>query len=125
MSAAAALTEAQELAPLASRYVDVARLPWQKTRWAGIECKVLLDHQESGLKTLLMRWAPGAQLPLHEHVRIEQTSVLEGSLVDDEGEATAGNFVWRPQGSTHVATAPNGALLLAFFLAPNRFFDEG
>ena len=125
MTAAAALAEVQELAPLASRYVDVARLPWQKTRWAGIECKILLDDQKSGLKTLLMRWAPGAQLPLHEHVRIEQTYVLEGSLVDSEGEATAGNFVWRPEGSTHVATASNGALLLAFFLAPNRFFDEG
>jgi anti-sigma factor ChrR (cupin superfamily) len=124
MTAATALAEAEKLAPLASRYVDVARLPWQKTRWAGIECKILLDDKESGLKTLLMRWAPGAQLPLHEHVRIEQTWVLEGSLVDSEGEATAGNFVWRPQGSTHVATAPKGALLLAFFLAPNRFFDE-
>ncbi|MDB5507973.1 MAG: hypothetical protein JWL93_442, partial [Hyphomicrobiales bacterium] len=51
----------------------------------------------------------------------EQTFVVEGSLVDEDGEVTAGNFVWRPAGSTHVATAPNGALVLCFFLKPNRF----
>jgi len=43
-------------------------------------------------------------LPDHEHVLIEQTYVLEGSLVDKEGpdagiEVGAGEFVWRPAGS--------------------------
>ena len=33
---------------------------------------------------------------LHEHADLEQTFVLEGSLVDDEGEVTVGNSVWRP-----------------------------
>ena len=57
----------------------------------------------------------------HLHTRIEQRWVLEGSLVDHEGEVTAGNFVWRPAGSRHVARAPNGALILGFFLQPNTF----
>ena len=34
-----------------------------------------------------MRFAPGAVLPDHEHVKIEQTYVLEGKLVDKEGPA--------------------------------------
>ena len=38
-----------------------------------------------------------------------------------EGEVAAGEYVWRPKGSTHVATAPEGALLLGMFLRPNRF----
>ena len=38
------------------------------------------------------------------------------------GEAGAGSFVWRPAGSRHVARAPNGALVLGFFLQPNKFF---
>jgi anti-sigma factor ChrR (cupin superfamily) len=66
-------------------------------------------------------WAPGAELPLHEHVEIEQTYVLEGTLVDHEGEVTAGNYVWRPAGSRHVAVAPHGALMLSIFLKPNTF----
>ena len=32
-----------------------------------------------------MRLAPGAVLPDHEHVKIEQTYMLEGKLVDKEG----------------------------------------
>ena len=43
--------------------------------------------------TTLTRMAPGAVLPLHEHVEIEQTFVLEGRLVDDEGEVRAGAYV--------------------------------
>ena len=120
---AADLAREPSLAALASRYIDVGALPWQDTRWPKIKMKVLLDDKATGLLTALMRWEPGAELPLHEHVRVEQTYVLEGSLEDDEGSCTAGNFVWRPEGSRHVARAPQGALLLAFFLAPNKFFD--
>ena len=84
---------------LASRFVQVADLPWEKTRFPGIETKTLLFERDSGLVTVLMRMAPGARLPDHEHVRIEQTYVLEGSLVCGEGECRAGEFVWRPAGS--------------------------
>jgi anti-sigma factor ChrR (cupin superfamily) len=109
------------LPPLASRLVAVENLPWTPTPFAGIDVKTLLKDEATGLLTCLFRWAPGAVLPMHEHVELEQTFVVEGSLVDEDGEVTAGNFVWRPAGSTHVATAPNGALVLCFFLKPNKF----
>ncbi len=112
-----------ELADLASRYVDVAALPWVPTRFKGIELKILMEDKQTGLLTALTRFAPGAVLPDHEHVEIEQTFVLEGSLVDDEGVATAGNYVWRPAGSRHDAQSPDGCIVLSFFLAPNKFFD--
>jgi hypothetical protein len=51
--------------------------------------------------------------------------MIEGTLVDEEGACTAGNFVWRPAGSRHEARTPNGGLMLAMFLVPNKFFDEG
>jgi len=109
------------LGPLASRYVDVDRLPWKPTPCPGIEMKVLLEDKDTGLLTALFRWQPGAELTLHEHVEVEQTFVLEGSLVDDEGEVTAGNYVWRPKGNRHIARSPNGALVLSIFLKPNIF----
>jgi hypothetical protein len=31
--------------------------------------------------------------------------------------------VWRPAGNRHVARAPKGALVIGFFLKPNRFLD--
>ncbi|MNC57669.1 ChrR Cupin-like domain protein [compost metagenome] len=85
--------------------------------------RILLQDKESGLLTALFRWAPGTRLPLHEHVEVEQTYVLEGSIVDDEGEVVAGDFVWRPRGNRHLARSPNGALVLSFFLRPNKFLE--
>jgi anti-sigma factor ChrR (cupin superfamily) len=113
------------LAPLASRFVDVEALPWAKTAYPGVECKNLIVDRSTGLITSLMRFAPNVRLPDHEHVLIEQTYVLEGSLVCPEGVCTAGNFVWRPAGSRHEAWAgPEGGLMLAMFQLPNKFFQD-
>ena len=115
------LKDEGRLGPLASRYVDVDNLPWKPTPCAGIEMKILLEDKDTGLLTALFRWQPGAELALHEHVEVEQTFVIEGSLVDEEGEVTAGNYVWRPKGNRHIAKSPNGALVLSIFLKPNIF----
>lgn len=111
-----------KLAALSSRYIDVEALPWEPSRFPGIENKTLMRNPETGMQTVLTRMAPGSVLTDHMHVDIEQTWVLEGSLVDHEGEAKAGSFVYRPPGSRHTASAPNGALLLGIFLKPNTFF---
>ena len=111
------------LPPLKSRFVDVDAMAWEPSRFPGVETKTLLVEKETGLLTVLMRMAPGARLPDHEHVLIEQTWVIEGRLVDPDGEAKAGSFVWRPAGSRHDAWTPEGALMLATFTAPNRFFE--
>ena len=117
------LTNEDMLGPLASRYVDVESLPWKPTPCPGIDMKILLEDKESGLLTALFRWQAGAELALHEHVEVEQTFVLQGSLVDEEGEVTAGNYVWRPKGNRHIARSPHGALVLSMSLKPNIFLD--
>ena len=112
------------LPPQASRFVDVAALPWEKTRFPGVEGKTLLIDRESGVVTSLMKFAPGARLPDHEHMRIEHTYVLEGSLICGEGECKAGEYVWRPAGSRHEAWGgPQGGLMLAIFQIPNKFHE--
>jgi hypothetical protein len=54
---------------------------------------------------------------------------LEGRLVDKEGPAAGlevgkGEFVWREPGTRHVAWTPEGALVLAMFQVPNKFFES-
>jgi anti-sigma factor ChrR (cupin superfamily) len=112
-----------KLEALASRYVNVESLPWKPTPTPGIDMKILLQDKESGLLTALFRWAPGTSLDLHEHVEIEQTWVISGAIVDDEGEVREGNYVWRPAGNRHLARSPEGALVLSFFLKPNKFLE--
>jgi anti-sigma factor ChrR (cupin superfamily) len=119
--------QAKSKADAHSHLVRPAEMEWQKTRFPGCEAKTLLFDQKSGLVTALMRFAPGAVLPDHEHVQIEQTYVLEGRLVDKEGPAEGlvagpGEFVWREVGSRHVAWCPEGGLMLAIFQVPNKFF---
>lgn len=115
------------LPPLASRFVDAAAMDWEANPvYPGIETKTLLMDPASGLLTMLMRLVPGARIPDHEHVLIEQTYVLAGSLECGEGVCKAGEFVWRPAGSRHEAWAgPEGGLFFAVFQMPNRFFKEG
>ncbi len=116
---------------LKSHHLRVAELPWEPAEFPGVEYKTLFLDKAQGLLTVLLRMAPGAVLPDHEHVRIEQTYVLEGRLVDKAGpeaglEVGPGEFVWRPAGSRHSAWTPDGALMIAMFLVPNRFYrDDG
>ena len=128
----AVATKPKSEARAADRHSHVVRpadMEWQKTRFPGCEAKTLLFDPKTGLATALMRFAPGAVLPDHEHARIEQTWVIEGRLVDKEGPATGlevgpGEFVWREAGSRHVAWCPEGGLMLAIFQVPNKFFDR-
>ena len=112
------------LAPLASRFVNVDGLPWEPSQFPGLACNTLLIEPDTGLLTALVRMAPGSTLPDHQHVQIEQTYVIDGSLVDEDGAVGTGQFVWRPAGSRHAAHAPEGALILGIFIKPNRFFDS-
>jgi anti-sigma factor ChrR (cupin superfamily) len=116
-------------ADLRSRHVRPQEMPWEKMRFPGCECKTLLFDPKSGMATVLMKMAPGATLPDHEHVMVEQTYVLSGTLADKEGPDTGlvigpGEFVSRPAGSRHVAWSPTGGEMLAIFQIPNKFFDE-
>ena len=117
-------TMSSETSDLASRYVMVDSLPWVPTKFPGVHMKVLMQNEPDGMLTTLFKFDPDTRLPFHEHVEIEQTFVLEGSLEDHEGNATAGNFVWRPKGNRHDAYSPRGAIVLSFFLAPNKFLDS-
>lgn len=107
-----------------STYVKPQEMEWKPTRFEGISIKVLYEDAGKGEMTCLLRWAPGAKLPLHKHADIEQTWVLEGSFCDDAGTCRAGEFVWREAGSVHEARTDEGAVILAVFRKPNVFLTN-
>ncbi len=113
------MTEASVLNALASRFIETESLPWIETS-PGNKMKVIYHDASSGLLTILSKLEPGSGIPAHLHEDVEQTFVLEGSLRDDEGECTAGNFVIRAKGSHHSPTAPHGCTMLVFFLKPTE-----
>ena len=116
-------------ADLRSQLVRPADMEWQQTRFPGCEAKTLLFDPESGLVTALMRFAPGAVLPDHEHVKIEQTYVLEGRLVDKEGPGRGPHRRPRrvrlaPGRQPPRRWTPEGGLMLAIFQIPNKFYER-
>jgi anti-sigma factor ChrR (cupin superfamily) len=117
------MAEASSLAALASRFIETDSVPWIETG-TGNKMKIIYHDPSTGMLTILARLEPGAGIPAHVHEDLEQTFVIEGSLLDDEGECTAGNFVIRAKGSRHAPTAPKGCTMLVFFLKPTAALQK-
>ena len=117
------------LGPLASRVVHANEMAWEPIKYPGCYVKTLMVDPREGLLTVLLKMDPGAELPDHEHALMEQTYMIEGRLVDLDGpekglEVGPGEFVYRPAGSRHAAYTPEGGLMVATFLVPNKFFEK-
>ncbi len=110
-----------EPTPNGSHYVNPSEMEWKPTKFDGISIKVLYEDASKGEMTCLLKWAPGARLPMHKHPEIEQTFMLEGSFYDHDGVCHAGEYVWRDQGSNHETKTDEGAVFLAVYRKPNVF----
>lgn len=77
----------------------------------GVEMKMLCKHGPS--TSFLLRLAPGARLPAHEHLAGEECLVIEGELwLDEFLVIRAGDYHFAPTGLPHgVAKTETGALL--------------
>ena len=102
-----------------TRIVRTDELPWQELG-PGIRCKVLNRDEAAGSATVLFHFAPGTQAPAHEHMGLEQTYIIEGSLSDHDGTVYTGELAVREAGSVHAAHTETGSLHLAFFSKPVR-----
>ena len=79
----------------------------------GISIKRLRVDREQRTETNLWRLDAGAVIPEHDHLDDEECLVLEGSIIQDEIEYRAGDYLHACPGSRHVPLrAPHGALLL-------------
>jgi anti-sigma factor ChrR (cupin superfamily) len=104
-----------------SIYVKPQDIAWEPTQFNGISIKVLYENKAEGEMTCLLKWQPGAILPMHRHPAIEQSYVVEGSFYDHDGICRAGEFVWRRIGSMHETRSDEGAVILAVYRKPNIF----
>ena len=60
------------LGALASRFIEVDKLPWIETS-PGSQMKVLMHDEKTGMLTVLSKLAPGGSIPMHVHEDLEQT----------------------------------------------------
>jgi hypothetical protein len=97
--------------------VDAGKIPGHRDQGAVQDMRCAVQDMRSELLTARCRLGPGSGTADQE-----QSYVLEGSIEEEQGEVIVGNFVARPVGSRYVAWSRNGALILAMFMEPNRFF---
>lgn len=97
----------------------------------GVEILPLygLDPQGKPLSTqepsaALLRYAPGASVPTHDHRGFEHILVLSGAQEDDFAAYPRGSFVVNPPGTRHRVKSDAGCLVLAIWTKPVEFVED-
>lgn len=86
----------------------------------GITIARLLDGAPA---IAVLRYEPGAMVPLHEHVAPEMIVVLDGSQTDETGTLQKGDVAINPVGSRHSVKSEEGCVVLLHWSAPVRFVE--
>jgi 2,4'-dihydroxyacetophenone dioxygenase len=104
MTTIAATLGPQSTVPTA--VVDPEEYPW--AMWMeGLHVKLLWLSEETNTYALMVRFAPGVELPIHRHMGSVHAYTLTGRwrYLEYDWVATAGMFVHEPPGSTHTLRA--------------------
>ena len=97
-------------------------LPWTPFR-DGIDIYRLYGDGATGPATALLRFHPGARVPLHEHTGYEHILVLAGSQVDENSRAAAGTLIVNPPETRHSVLSETGCIVLAIYERPVIFIE--
>lgn len=71
----------------------------------------------------LLRYEPGARVPLHEHVGLETICVLSGSQSDEAGTYRKGDVVVNAPGTQHRVWSDEGCVVLISWAEPVRILE--
>ena len=79
------------------------------------------ELMNGSFECFLLRMDPGARSKPHEHMGHEEFLVLEGELVDCDGQSFKnGDYVHFNPGSKHSSTSPEGCTMLVILRGNNR-----
>lgn len=85
---------------------------WVASPQGGVE-RVILDRigEEKARATSIVRYAPGASFPTHEHPGGEEVLVLSGTFSEDGRDYPAGFYLRNPPGSSHQPYSNEGTTI--------------
>ncbi len=91
---------------------------------AGVEMCKLVEGGDEAASVAVLRYRPGASVPLHLHHGLETVLVLEGSQCDERGCYRAGDVVLNPAGTTHSVWSEDGCVVLIQWERPVEILEE-
>lgn len=107
---------------LLTRDFDDPSHEWQPFR-DGVDIIPLYGNSEQGSSCALLRYQPGATVPLHTHSGHEHLFVLSGSQTDGKGIYRRGTFIVNNPGSHHSVTSKEGCVVLVIWESPISFAE--
>ena len=92
-------------------------LTWEPFR-PGVDICRLYKDGEQGAMAALLRYEPGATVPMHAHTGFEHIFVLSGSQTDQNGEHQTGTLVVNSPNTHHSVVSHEGCIVLAIWEKP-------
>ena len=86
----------------------------------GVEKKRLYRDPDAGTESYLLRFAPGARRPAHNHAMIEECVVMEGDLWIGDLRVMTGDYHVALPGSDHPEVWSDGGALVYIRGAPRK-----
>jgi anti-sigma factor ChrR (cupin superfamily) len=101
----------------------LAQRPGYEVLRPGVEILYLYREAEGGAASAVLKYAPGAEVPLHEHTGYEHVLVLAGEQCDGRGRYSAGSMVINPPGYRHRVWSEGGCVVLVIWEHPVVFVE--
>jgi len=99
--------------------VDSSTLAWQPSKWPGISRRQLRLDADTGGRTVLLKFEPGALLPRHMHPGGEELFVLDGRVRIEGKWYETGWYHYQPPDSVDDVFSDVGATLLVTLPKPH------
>lgn len=105
----------------------IGRRHWDDLAWEpfrpGIRVHWLYRGGDDGPAAALLRYEPGAGVPLHEHVGWEHILVLTGAQSDGTVRHGEGALMISAPGTRHAIRSEEGCVVLAIWHRPVRIVE--
>jgi anti-sigma factor ChrR (cupin superfamily) len=105
----------------------IGRKGWDDLAWQpfcnGVRIYWLYRTEDDGPAAALLRYEPGAAVPLHEHTGWEHIFVLSGAQSDGGACYAVGALIISAPGTHHAITSAEGCVVLAIWQHPVRILE--
>lgn len=97
---------------------------WQNLPFTHFREGVEIHHIKTGSPAVaILRYAPGAKVPIHVHTGLETILVLDGVQSDERGDYPKGALILNPEGTRHSVWSETGCAVLIQWERPVEILE--